>query len=47
MEKVVTTLKEKIFYAFGNMDANEALAKNKSRYGRYNEAVKVIDPRYE
>jgi len=29
------------------MDANEALAKNKSRYGRYNEAVKVIDPRYE
>jgi len=29
------------------MDANEALAKNKSRYGRYDEAVKVIDPRHE
>ena len=31
----------------GGMDANEALAKNKARYGRYDEAVKVIDPRHE
>jgi hypothetical protein len=28
-------------------DANEALARNKSHYGRFEEAVKVIDPRHE
>lgn len=28
-------------------DANEALQKSKSIYGRFNEAVKVIDPRHE
>ena len=43
------------FVHFGKMmdmvkngvDANEALAKAKGAYGRYGEAVKVIDPRKE
>jgi hypothetical protein len=29
------------------MDANEALKKATGTYGRYNEAVKIIDPRNE
>lgn len=29
------------------MDANEAMAKATSQYGRFDEAVKVIDPRHE
>jgi hypothetical protein len=29
------------------VDANEALAKAKGTYGRFAEAVKVIDPRHE
>jgi hypothetical protein len=29
------------------VDANEALAKAKGSYGRFAEAVKVIDPRHE
>jgi NifU-like protein involved in Fe-S cluster formation len=31
----------------GGMDANEALKKFTSRYGRYEDAVKYIDPRHE
>lgn len=30
-----------------NMDANEALKKAKSVYGRFEEACKYINPRYE
>ena len=29
------------------VDANEALAKAKKTYGRFDEAVKYIDPRHE
>ena len=29
------------------MDANEAMAKATGSYGRFDEAVKVIDPRHE
>ncbi|MDU2066505.1 MAG: hypothetical protein E6713_16940 [Sporomusaceae bacterium] len=31
----------------GGMDANEALTKAKGKYGRFDEATKMIDPRHE